>query len=308
MNKFEITQLIRNKAFELGFDLVGFSKADYLKVEGEKLRLWLNRGFSASMSWIAKTFDKRVNPNLILPEAKSIISLGLNYYQKLKSKNKSNSGKISVYAWGKDYHKVIEKKFKQLDKFIKQIFPESKNKYYVDYGPTLDKAWAVRGGLGWMGKHTNVINPYIGSWFFIGTVITTIEFEYDEPISDMCGSCRICIDACPTNAIVDEYLLDANLCISYQTIENKNDIPTHFKGKLEGYIFGCDICQEVCPWNIKLQIETSEDEFASNTIEFISKKEIFEMNESEFKEKFRSRAILRAGLEKLKKNFLISEM
>ena len=308
MNLSEITQIVRKKAYELGFELVGFSKAAFLKDESEKLKLWLNRGYAATMHWLERTFDKRVNPKLILPEAKSIISLGLNYYQKSKTKIKSNEGKVSIYAWGKDYHKVIENKFKHLEKFFKDTFFDSKNKFYVDYGPTMDKVWAVHGGLGWLGKHTNVINSHIGSWFFIGTVITSLEFVYDEPVSDLCGNCRICIDACPTGAIVDEYVLDANLCISYQTIENKDDIPESLKGKLSSYVFGCDICQEVCPWNIKLQTETAEMDFASNPIESISKEEIFQMNEKDFIEKYKTRPLLRAGLEKLKLNFLANRM
>ncbi len=304
MDKFELTELVRKKLFDLGFDLVGFAKADELKLEAEKLKQWINLGYSADMNWISKSFEKRINPKNILPEVKSIISVGLNYYQSNCGKDLPNgAGKISKYAWGKDYHKVIEKKFKLVNKFLDEIQPESKNMFYVDYGPTMDKVWAVRAGLGWLGKHTNVINTSIGSWFFIGTILTSIEFAFDNPIPDMCGDCRICIEACPTQAIVDDYILDSRKCISYQTIENKGEIPFELKGKFEKYIFGCDICQDVCPWNLKFQIETNEVEFASNPIEYIHKSELENIDEEKFKEKFKGKPVLRAGLKNLKRNF-----
>lgn len=309
MNKFELTEFVRRKIFEIGFDLVGFAKAEELTDEEKKLREWLNRGYHADMFWIERTFEKRINPKQILPEIKSIISVGLNYYQSSKKINIPEcSGKISKYGWGKDYHKVIEKKFKQLQKILIEIEPSSKNKFYVDYGPTMDKVWAVRSGLGWMGKHTNVINTSIGSWFFIGTVLTSIEFEPDTPIADMCGECRICIDACPTGAIVEDYILDANKCISYHTIENKKEIPIELAGKFDNYIFGCDICQDVCPWNLKLQTETNEIDFASNPIEYIYESELQSLDEIGFKEKFKGRPILRTGLKNLKRNFEFIKM
>lgn len=304
MNKTEITETVRKKIFNIGFDLVGFSKVEELKDEKEKLQEWLIRKYHSDMLWIERTFEKRINPQKILPEVKSIISLGLNYYQSNKvEKIPEAAGRISRYAWGKDYHKVIESKFKLVKKILLEIDPSSKNKFYVDYGPTMDKVWAVRSGLGWMGKHTNVINTSIGSWFFIGTILTSIEFVPDNPIPDMCGECRICIDACPTGAIVDDYLLDANKCISYHTIENKNKIPDELIGKFENYVFGCDICQELCPWNIKLQIETNEIEFASNPIEFIEESELKSLKEIEFKEKYKGRPLLRTVLKNLIRNF-----
>lgn len=304
MNKIELTEFVRKKILDLGFDLAGFAKAEKLKDEAERLKKWIDLGYSADMNWISKSFERRINPEKILPEVKSIISVGLNYYQPNREKNiPDGAGKISKYAWGKDYHKVIEKKFKLIKKLLEEIQPASKNIFYVDYGPTMDKVWAVRAGLGWMGKHTNVINTSIGSWFFIGTILTSIEFAFDNPISDMCGDCRICIDACPTQAIVDDYILDSRKCISYHTIENKGEIPIDLKGKFENYIFGCDICQEVCPWNLKLQIETNEIEFASNSIEYIYKSELENIDEKKFKEKFKGKPVLRAGLKNLKRNF-----
>ncbi|MCR4416202.1 MAG: tRNA epoxyqueuosine(34) reductase QueG [Ignavibacteria bacterium] len=304
MNKSEFTNLVRKRILEIGFDLVGFARADELKEEGEKLRKWLELGYQADMNWISKSFEKRINPQKILPEVKSIISVGLNYYQKNQfQKLPEGAGKISRYAWGRDYHKVIEKKFKLVKKLLEEIQPDSRNIFYVDYGPTMDKVWAIKSGLGWLGKHTNVINTQIGSWFFIGTILTTIEFEPDDQITDMCGDCRICIDACPTQAIVDDYVLDSRKCISYHTIENSGEIPLELTGKFENYVFGCDICQEVCPWNLKLQIETNEIEFASNTIEFIEKDELKILDEKNFKEKFKGKPVLRAGLKNLKRNF-----
>jgi len=304
MNKSELTNFVRKKILDVGFDLVGFARAEELKEEKEKLKKWIDSGFEADMHWISKTFEKRINPQKILPEVKSVISVGLNYYQTNSAKKiPDNAGKISRYAWGKDYHKVIEKKFKLIKKILEELQPEAKNIFYVDYGPTMDKVWAVKSGLGWMGKHTNVINTSIGSWFFIGTILTSIEFEPDEPVLDMCGECRICIDACPTRAIVNDYVLDARKCISYHTIENKSEIPNELSGKFENYIFGCDICQEVCPWNLKLQIETNEVDFASNRLEYIRKTELKNLDEKSFKEKFKGKPLLRASLKNLLRNF-----
>jgi epoxyqueuosine reductase len=304
MHQKELTEFVRKKIFEIGFDLVGFSRVQELKNEREKLQEWLTKNFHADMDWLARTFEKRIDPRKVLPEAKSIISVGLNYYQYARQKYiPLNAGKISRYAWGKDYHKVFEKKFKSIKKLLLEIDSNSKNKFYVDYGPTLDKVWAVKSGLGWMGKHTNVINTSIGSWFFIGTILTSIEFEEDKPIEDMCGSCTICIDACPTGAIVEDYILDSNKCISYHTIENKNSIPEDLVGKFENYVFGCDICQEVCPWNLKLQVETNEADFASNPIEYIEETQLKSLNEFEFKEKYKGRPLLRTGLKNLIRNF-----
>ncbi len=304
MNIAEATKLIRQKILNTGFDLVGFARVEELKEESERLKKWIDLGYSADMNWIVKSFDKRIDPKKILPEVKTIISVGLNYYQPSREKIlPDGAGKISRYAWGKDYHKVIEKKFKLVKNILEEFQPESKNIFYVDYGPTMDKVWAIKSGLGWMGKHTNVINTSIGSWFFIGTILSSIEFVPDNPISDMCGECRICIDACPTQAIVDDYILDSRKCISYQTIENKGEIPIELRGKFESYIFGCDICQEVCPWNLKLQIETNEMEFASNPIEYIHKNELENIDEKIFKAKFKGKPVLRAGLKNLKRNF-----
>ncbi len=297
------TNELRKKLFDLGFDLVGFAKAESLAFEALNLRTWLDNKFDADMNWIGRSFENRIDPKKVMPEAETIISLGLNYHQADDPTKLKNFGKVSRYAWGKDYHKVFEKKYKLVKQILSEIDPSSKNKFYIDYGPTMDKVWAVRGGLGWMGKHTNVISTSIGSWFFIGTVITTIEFDSDSPMLDLCGECDLCIQHCPTQAIVEPYILDSNKCISYQTIESRKDIPDELEGKFENFIFGCDICQDVCPWNIKLQTETNETEFASNTIKELSFDEINKLDEKEFNIKFANSPIKRTGLKGLIRNF-----
>ena len=266
-----IKNTITTKAKELGFFKVGFAKYEVLDEESEKLRKWLDDGKQADMAWIEKGFEKRKDVRQIMPEAKSVISLAFNYYTPFE--HDETNPKISRYAWGKDYHKILKKKLKELCDFMtppqpspippsthhKRVERDFENvqghflegvlcRVYVDDGPVMEKVWAQKAGIGWMGKHTNIINPDYGSWFFICEIITNIDFEnYDTPIEDMCGSCTLCISACPTGAITSEYVVDANRCISYQTIENRGDIPNDIN--LDGWIFGCDVCQDVCPFN-----------------------------------------------------------
>jgi len=268
---------IISKAKELGFFACGFAKYEVLENESQKLRKWLDEGNQADMAWIERGFDKRKDILQIMPEAKSVISLAFNYYTPFE--HDESKPKISRYAWGKDYHKILKKKLKELCEFIIQTSPnplltkegaldrfpltKSQNwldsgdypqyagvlcRAYVDDGPVMDKVWAQKAGIGWMGKHSNIINPDYGSWFFLCEIITNIDFgNYDTPIEDMCGSCTLCISACPTGAIESEYVVNANKCISYQTIENRGDIPPEIN--LDGWIFGCDVCQDVCPFN-----------------------------------------------------------
>ena len=240
-------QIVRELAFKLGFDLIGFSEAVKLNEETDRLKLWLEKGYHHKMSYMEKNVDKRTDVKKILSSAKSVISLGINYYKNDDYENCEDLGKVSRYAWGKDYHLVIWDKLKTFSEEVKCIEPEAELISYVDTGPVMDKAWAVKSGLGWLGKHTNVISREIGSWFFIANIITNLEFESAIPQTDLCGTCTACIDACPTNAIVDEYILDAGRCISNLTIENKGEIPEDFKGKFENWIFGCDICQGRLP-------------------------------------------------------------
>jgi epoxyqueuosine reductase len=293
--------IVNQKAKAIGFDLVGFAKAEILEAEFEHLQRWLDHDYNAGMDYMKKNFEKRKDVKLILPNARSIVSLGLNYYTPDQHSNDKMNGKVSRYAWGKDYHLIIWAKLDELEEKLKQIDPDFESISYVDTGPVMDKVWAVRSGIGWLGKHTNVINREIGSWFFIANIITNIEFNYAEQIPDFCGSCTACLDACPTDAIVQEYVVDANKCISYLTIENKEEIPQEFKDKFDNWIFGCDICQDVCPWNQKFPVETLIKEFRPQNKEF-ELDEVFEMNEEKFKEKFRTSPIKRAKLSGLKRN------
>jgi epoxyqueuosine reductase len=296
-------ELAIRKAKAIGFDLVGFTKVEILASESAHLRKWLKKGFHGDMSYMGKNIEKRADVTKILPGAKSIISLGLNYYSDEKFSNDKSKGKISRYAWGKDYHLIIWEMLNKLENELKEIDSSFESRSYVDTGPVMDKAWAVRAGLGWLGKHTNVINKEIGSWFFIANIISNYEFDYSEVIPDFCGSCTACIDACPTNAIIDEYILDSNKCISYLTIENKREIPGEFDDKLEGWLFGCDICQDVCPWNIKFSQVTNFKEFSSNKkITEIEVGEVLSMTKEEFKIKFSESPLKRTKLTGLKRN------
>lgn len=294
-----LKKLISDKAKELGFVQVGFSKVEILDKESSYLREWLNNGYAADMNWIEKGFDKRKDIRLIMADAKSVISLAYNYYTPIE--HDENLPKISRYAWGKDYHKILKKKLKELCEEISHCeeqcddttspflergvggfegkSDENKSpsipllkgglmmKYYVDDGPVMDKVWAVKAGIGAMGKHTNIINTSYGSWIFLCNIITNIEFDsYDSPIEDLCGGCTLCISACPTGAIIDEYKVDANKCISYQTIENRGEIPDSIN--LDGWIFGCDVCQDVCPYNSPKYNQPTND------LNFYPKKEL----------------------------------
>jgi len=294
-------EIVIEKAKQIGFDLVGFVKADELTEETANLEKWLDMKYNGDMEYMERNLEKRKDISKIFPDAKSIISLGVNYYTDEQYTNQKNKGKISRYAWGKDYHLVIWEKLNQLESELKEIDPEFESKSYVDTGPVMDKAWAVRAGLGWLGKHTNIINKEIGSWFFIANLITNYEFEYSPVIADHCGSCTACIEACPTNAIADEYLLDSTKCISYLTIENKKEIPDEFKGKFDSWIFGCDICQDVCPWNIKFSELTQKIEFLPKNKE-LKISEVINMTEEEFRERFSESPVKRTKLKGLKRN------
>jgi epoxyqueuosine reductase len=280
-----IKHLIREKATELGFVKTGFARYETLENESQKLRAWLDAGKQADMEWIERGFEKRRDVQLILPGAKSVISFAYNYYTPFE--HDETKPKISRYAWGRDYHKILKPKLKELSRYIDEVtspnpllrkegaqnyLPLSKGecppladegvnalaRAYVDDGPVMDKAWAQKAGIGWMGKHTNIISPEYGSWIFLAEIITNIDFEeYDMPIEDLCGSCSLCISACPTGAITEEYSVDANKCISYQTIENRGEIPPEIT--LDGWIFGCDVCQDVCPYNSPKYNHVTED-------------------------------------------------
>jgi epoxyqueuosine reductase len=291
------------KAKEIGFNLIGFSKADELKDEILNLELWLSNGFQAGMDYMGKNIAKRKDVKSILPGVKSVISLAINYYSGKNYSGKDGFGKVSGYAWGIDYHLIIWDMLNLLENELLKIDSDFVSKSYADTGPVMDKAWAVKSGIGWLGKHTNVINKNYGSWVFLATIITNYEFEYSTPIPDFCGSCTACIDACPTKAIVDEYVVDANKCISYLTIENKDKISLEFKDKFENWIFGCDICQDVCPWNLKFSELTGKKEFfPQNGNHEIKLDEVLNMSSEDFKERFQRSPVKRTKLRGLKRN------
>lgn len=293
-----------------GFDLVGFNKASELEIETQRLSEWLNKGYHAGLDYMSRNFEKRKDVSKILQSAKSVISLGMNYFTPQNHSNEKTKGKISRYAWGKDYHLIIWDKLELIISELKKIDSSFDAISYVDTGPVMDKVWAVRSGLGWMGKHTNVISKEIGSWFFIANIICNHEFDYNFPIEDFCGNCTACIDACPTNAIVQEYVVDSNKCISYLTIENKNQIPEKFMGKFDGWLFGCDICQDVCPWNIKFAQSTNNaDFFPSDGKDWIDLEEVLNLTREQFEKRFESSPVKRAKLSGLKRNakFLLNE-
>ena len=294
--------LIRRFASEIGFDLVGIAPAAPLDRESERLREWLSRGYNATMSWMEGNFEKRADPTRILEGATSVISLAKNYYVPVS--HPENSAKISRYAWGDDYHVVIDKMLKTLVDKLRKRFPEKRFTYYCDTGPVMDKAWAQRAGVGWIGKHTNVINREIGSWIFLSEVITDLVCEYDTEAADHCGSCRACIDACPTEAIVAPYVLDANRCISFLTIENREDtIPAELTPKLENWLFGCDICQDVCPWNVRFQKPSDEGAFSPRAENLNLKAEdVHLMTREDFSQRFRKSPVKRAKYEGLRRN------
>jgi len=295
-------QIVIEKAKELGFDLIGFARADKLNRESRNLKEWINKEYHASMDYMVRNFEKRVDVKNLLSDAHTVISLAVNYYTEYSHNEDEDSGKVSRYAWGKDYHLIMWEKLELLEEELKKIDPEFNSLSYVDTGPVMDKAWAVHAGIGWLGKHSNVISEELGSWIFLGTIITNIEFNFNEPVKDYCGTCTACIDACPTKAIVDNYIVDANKCISFLTIENKEAIPDKFREQFKGWLFGCDICQDVCPWNKKLCVPSNELHFYPHENKDLKLSEVMDMTVEQFKTRFETSPIKRAKLTGLKRN------
>jgi len=297
-----LTEEIKIKALELGFCKIGIAKAELLNVEGEHLKEWLRLGYQASMLWMEKNVEKRVDPRNIVPNAQSVISVAINYYSPEEHTNEPTVGKISRYAWGDDYHILVTKRIEKLAECIKQLAPRSDNRYYVDTGPMMDKVWASRAGIGWQGKHTNFITKEYGSWVFLGEIITTEILDYDSPIEDFCGSCTACIEACPTDAIREPYIVDSNRCISYLTIEHRGEIAKELGKNFDQWIYGCDICQDVCPWN-KFQQPTEHNEFEPR-IENINPllKELENITQEEFSKRFKNSPIKRSKHEGIIRN------
>ena len=258
MNRAEASKLVKRLAREQGFDACGISAAGFLEEEATGLENWLNAGFHGTMSWMERHFDERLDPRKLVPGAKSVISVVLNYFP--DEEQRPDAPKISKYAYGRDYHKVIRGKLKRMLLCIQDEIGEVGGRGFVDSAPVMDRAWARKSGLGWVGKHSLLLSKGSGSFFFIGALIVDIELEPDGPTTDHCGSCTACIDACPTSAIVAPTVVDSNKCISYLTIEYKGALPSEYQEKMEDWVYGCDICQDVCPWN-RFSTPHSEGDF-----------------------------------------------
>ena len=297
-------QQIKEKALEIGFDKVGIARAEDLPEERERLEEWLANGFQAEMSWMAREPEKRANPQLLMPSAKSVVVVALNYYTAHEHSPDPKVGKVSRYAWGDDYHDVLKEKLRELLNWITLENPDAVGKICVDTAPMMDKTWAQRAGLGWIGKHSNLITREIGSWVFLGEIILNLELEADSPETvDFCGSCTACLDACPTNAIVAPRIVDSNRCISYATIESREpELSAEISGNLSGWLYGCDVCQDVCPWN-RFEEQTAEQRFEPRP-ENVSPNltEILELSPEKYAERFRRSPMKRAKLVGLQRN------
>ena len=295
------TIFIKSKAKSLGFLSCGISQATFLEEEASNLEKWLNDGKHGKMKYMENHFDKRLDPRKLVPGAKSIISLTYNYFNDNFQKDK-NAPKISKYAYGSDYHLIIKKKLKILFKELKKNFGDINGRVFVDSAPIMEKPWAAKSGLGWIGKNTNLISQKIGSYYFLAEIIVDLEFEYDTPVTDHCGSCRACIDSCPTGALDIPYQIDASKCISYLTIELRDEIPSEFKGKMHNWAFGCDVCQDVCPWN---RFSQKHNEPLFNPNEELIKmetKDWEELTEETFEVIFKNSAVKRTKFKGLKRN------
>ena len=299
-NKEKYSKLIKAEAKRLGFLSCGISKAAFLEEEAPRLESWLNKNHHGEMKYMENHFDKRLNPTLLVDDAKSVISLLLNYYP--SEIQNTDSYKISKYAYGQDYHFVIKEKLKELLQTIQTEIGEVSGRAFVDSAPVLDKAWAAKSGLGWIGKNSNLLTQQVGSFYFIAELVVDLDLEYDYATTDHCGTCTACIDACPTEAIVSPYVVDGSKCISYFTIELKENIPQEMKGKMDDWIFGCDVCQDVCPWN-RFSKSHNEPLFNPNPeLLSMTKKEWEEITEDTFKKVFKNSAVKRTKLDGIKRN------
>jgi len=296
------TQLIKQKAKDLGFFFCGISKADFLTEDAKHLDNYLKNGFQGKMSYLENHYDKRLDPRLLVDDAKSVVSLLMNYYPE-NIQEDADAPKISKYAYGKDYHFLIKDKLKKFFAYIQDEIGEVGGRVFVDSAPVLDKAWARKSGLGWIGKNANLIHPKHGSFFFIAELILDLDLTPDGPMKDYCGTCTKCIDACPTDAIVKPYVVDGSKCISYLTIELKDELlPKEFSNKMENWMFGCDICQDVCPWN-RFSTPTKESFFNPHeNLLKMSKVDWEDLTEEIFQELFRRSAIKRTKYKGLKRN------
>lgn len=304
MNAAQRTRRVREEALRLGFDACGFAKAGRLETEERRLEEWLNQGRHGTMGWMENHFDKRVDPTKLVPGSQSVVSVISSYFHPAHEQQQHMSGapKIAKYAQGRDYHKVYKKKLKKLFAFTEEMLGELNGRVFVDSAPVLDKAWAVRAGLGWIGKNANLLNRDTGSFLFIGEMIIDAEFLYSTQVTDHCGTCTRCIEACPTNAIYEPYRVDASRCISYHTIEMKEQIPEKYRESVGEWLYGCDICQDVCPWNRDAAYGSMPDlhprpKILDHDINFWR-----ELDNEQYDDLFEGSAIRRAKFEKFKMN------
>ena len=298
----EISQWIKNRSSELGFAICGIARAALLEKDAERLNQWLANGFHGEMHYMARNTDKRPDPRILLPEARSVIMLLVNYFPAETLPEKDNY-KIARYAYGMDYHLVIREKLNQLGREMTEMTGPVQYRAFTDSAPVMERAWAEKAGLGWIGKNTCLINPNLGSFVFIGEIITDLELEYDDRITnDRCGGCTRCIDACPTGAIIAPHMVDSRKCISYYTIEFRGDLPSEEKEKFNDWIFGCDICQEVCPWNRKALPHCERVFLPAPGLIDMNKEKWEHLSSEEFNTLFKKGAVKRTGFEGLKRN------
>ncbi len=296
------------KAQDLGFLHIGFAKAEFMDAEASRLEAWLSNGHHGSMQYMENHFDLRTDPTKLVPGAKTVISFSFNYHTTEKAKD-PEAPKIASYALGRDYHKVLKKKLKHLLSWMKDEYGDFQGRAFVDSAPVMERDWARRSGIGWMGKHTLLLHPREGSYFFLAEIICDLAFEPDHPIKDHCGTCTKCIDACPTDAISPEgYVLDGSKCISYLTIERKERLPAAFKGQMDNWMFGCDICQQVCPWNRFAKQHTESDFKPKAELLSKRKKEWIELTEEVFFELFKGTPVMRTKFKGLKRNIQFLEL
>ena len=297
MEGHSLKKIIQQKAEELGFLAIGFAKAEKLNEEEFRLKDWLSKGYHAEMQYMENHFEKRLDPTLLVEGSKTVISLAYNYFpQKIQN---TNAPQVAKYAYGEDYHKVVKDQAFVLFEFIKSHIPNLEGRVFVDSAPVMERQWAEKSGLGWIGKHSLLIRKGIGSFFFLAEIICSLEVEPDAPTTDHCGSCTACIDACPTNAIIDNKIIDSNACISYLTIEKRTELSVDEKANLNNWAFGCDICQDVCPWN-RFASPTTEPRFVpGNWIDW-NQENWNQLTAESFKEAFGKNPLTRAGFEKIK--------
>ena len=307
MNKLELTNNIKKLSYDLGFDIIGISSSNIDNNQSnEYFEKWLNLGYHGSMKWIENKKEERKNILKYFSDVRSVLSFGFNYYS--GSNPPSENYKISNYAWGDDYHIVIKEKLYEILSFIKSYNEDMKYRVCVDTSPIMEKNWAQNAGLGWIGKHTNLINKNLGSWFFLGEILIDLDLEYDQPfLEDLCGTCVKCIDACPTDALLP-YTLDSNKCLSYLTIEHRGEIPDKYSNKLEGWIYGCDICQDVCPWNLKFSKLSDEKRFFKREdIKSMEDKDWDKLTKEDYLEIFKKSSAKRTGYKGLIRNISLNK-